>query len=150
MSVYNFTDSSIAGMKKQLQTTPRGFECFILRNILDTTLQNIANDSSVIQALNVEAGTTVLACWLNVLTPDATGGTFELGVTTDAAAHWGTDWAMTEGIDEPGTTPVYNPWYFSADNTIDLTEDGAQIIDEAIIEIVALCVKSSSTVDAGE
>jgi len=148
MTTYNFTNSSISTMKKPHDTTPRGFECFILRNIIDTTKQNIANDASVIQALNVPADVTVLACFLNVLTPDATGGTFELGVTTDAAAHWGTDWAMTAGIDEPATTPVYNPWYFAAANTIDLTEDGAQIIDEAIFEIIALCVKSSATVDA--
>lgn len=149
----NFTDGSIEGMKKQHATTPRGFKVFTLRNRLDFTLTGADLDAAadVVAALNVAAGTIVLSVQLNVLTVDANGATFSVGVTGVDTSKWGSALAVTPvGVQEVTGGPVYNPLYFATADTIDLLSDGGGVVDDAIIEIIATCVKSSNTIDAGE
>ena len=151
MSTYNWTNGSIEGTKKQHATTPRGFKPFVLRNVVDTSLQNISAAAHVIQALAVPAGVTVLSCHVNILTVDAAASVFSLGITGTDTSKWGSGIATaTEGVVEPTGGPIFNPFYFSAADTIDLLSDGAAIEDTSKIEVIAVCVKSNSTIDAGE
>jgi len=148
-TTYNFTNGSIAGHKKQHATTPRGFEPFMLRNVVDTQYQNIANDSSIGQVLNIPAGVIVMGCWINIITVDAGGGTVSLGVTGVDATKWGSGIALTPvGAKEVTGGPSFNPLYFSSADTIDILEDAAAAITTAKFEVIAWCVKSSSTIDA--
>jgi hypothetical protein len=154
MTTYNFSNGSLAGVnpgdKAHHNTTPRGFAPFILRNVFDTAGQNIANDASIAQVLNIPAGVTVLACWLNTLTVDPTGGTVSLGVTGVDATRWGSAIALTPVGFLAGTGgPPFLPLYFGSDDTIDILEDGAQIIDTWKAEIIAVCVQTNDSVDAG-
>jgi len=149
----NFTDGSLEGMKKQHATTPRGFKTFTLRNVLDFTGTGADLDAAadVVQALNVPAGTTVLSVHLNVLTVDANGAVLSVGITGTDATKWGSAIPTTPvGVNEQTGGPQFNPFYFDAADTIDVLSDGGGVVDDAIIEIIAVCVKSSDSVDAGE
>ena len=149
-TIYDFTNGSIAGMdKKQHATTPRGFKPFILRNVFDTQYQNIANDGSSAGVLSIPAGVTVLSCHLRVITVDAGGGTLSLGVTTTDATKWGATLALTAtGVIEHAD--AFLPLYFGSADKIDILEDAAAAITTLKAEVVAVCVKSSDTIDAGE
>jgi hypothetical protein len=155
MSVYNFTNASIAGVspsdKKQHRTTPRGFEPFILRNVFDTAFQNIANDGSSAGVLYIPKGITVLACFLRIITVDAGGGTLSLGVTTTDATKWGNAIPLSAlGVPEVTGGPVFNPLYFGTADYIDILEDAAAAITTLKAEVIAVCVDSNSTIDADE
>lgn len=146
MTVYNFTDASITGQDVPHASMPNGMGAFIRRNVVDVANQNIANDGSSAQVLNVYAGETVMACWVRVITVDAGGGTLSLGVTTTDATKWGAALAISAlGIVEHAD--AFLPLYFSADDTIDLLEDGAAAITTAKLEVVALIVPASDTLD---
>lgn len=146
-SVYNFTDGSISGAPKPHDTTPRGFQPFILRNIVDTALQNIANDGSSAGVISVPAGVTVMACWIRIITVDAGGGTLSLGVTTTDATKWGSSLSLaTGGVVEHAD--AFLPLYFSSADKIDVLEDAAAAITTAKFEVIALCINSDPTIDA--
>ena len=153
-TIYNFTNGSIAGVnpgdKSQHTTTPRGFSPFILRNVFDTQYQNIANDGSSAGVLYIPAGITVLSCFLRIITVDAGGGTLSLGVTVTDATKWGSAIPLsTEGVPEVTGGPVYNPLYFSAADYIDILEDAAAAITTLKAEVIAVCIDSNTTIDAG-
>jgi len=119
--------------------------------VFDTAFQNIANDGSSAGVLSVPAGVTVLACWLRVITVDGGGGTLSLGVTTTDADKWGSDLVLSsEGVLEPpGAGPIYNPLHFATADYIDILEDAAAAITTLKAEVIALCIDSSDTIDAG-
>ena len=148
-----FTDGSIDGMKKQHATTPRGFSPFTLRNRLDFTLTGADLDAAAdtVDALVVPAGVTVLSVQLNVLTVDANGATFSMGITGTDTSKWGSGIAVSAaGMQEVTGGPVYNPFYVTAADYITLLSDGGGVVDDLICEIIAVCIKSNTTIDAGE
>ena len=155
MTVYDFTNGSLPGVnpgdKTMHDTTPRGFSPFVLRNVFDTQYQNIANDGSSAGVLSIPKGVTVLSCFLRIITVDAGGGTLSLGVTTTDAEKWGSDIPLSaEGVPEVTGGPVYNPLYFGTADKIDILEDAAAAITTLKAEVIAICVDSSSTIDADE
>jgi hypothetical protein len=150
-TTYDYTNGSILGQKKQHATTPRGFEPFMLRNIVRCPKQNLTNNSDIGKVLAIPAGVTVMACWINVITLDSGGGTVSLGVTAVDAAKWGSAIGMTPVGNVADITggPDFNPMYFSSADTIDVLQATAAITT-GVFEVIAWCVKSSDTVDAGE
>lgn len=154
MAIYDFTNGSIAGVnpgdKTMHVTTPRGFSPFVLRNVFDTAYQNIGNDGSSAGVLTIPAGITVLACFLRIITVDAGGGTLSLGVTTTDATKWGSGIPLSaSGVPEVTGGPVYNPLYFGTADKIDILEDAAAAITTLKAEVIAICIDSNSTIDAG-
>jgi hypothetical protein len=88
--------------------------------------------------------------FLRIITVDSGGGTVELGVTTAAAAQWGTDIPLSAlGVPEVTGGPVFNPWNFTTADYIDITEDAAAAITTLKAECIAICIDSSATIDAG-
>ena len=152
-TTYNWTNESIVGTKSPHDTTQRGYKPFILRNYIDTTLQTVATDDSIIQALNVPAGTLVLGAWINVITVEGTGATdCNLGVTAVDANRWSdaADLNAATGVIEEVLT-FDAPLYFATADTIDLLSvSGGTALDSAQFEIMALCVQAGNvTIDAG-
>ena len=151
-TTYNWTDASISGTLKPHDTTPRGYEPFILRNHIDTTLQTVTGDASVIQAINVRAGTIVLGAWVVVTTVEGTGATdCDLGYGGDPN-QWADvlDLNAAEGYVEDALS-FGAPIYFAADDTIDLVNQTGNDLDSAIFEVAALCIHTGTvgTIDAG-
>ena len=146
MSTYNFTDGSISGVQKPHNTTPRGFEPFILRNILDTSKQNLAADD-IAQVINVPAGTIVLYCEVRMITVDG-GGTYDVGITGVNVDQW-VDGADATAATQLATPIMTAPYYFASADTIDVVALGATM-DTLKLEIIAVCLDSSSTIDSGD
>ena len=149
----NFTDGSLPDHKKQHATTPRGFNLFTLRNIVDTTKSTCDFDAAadIAQALAIPAGVTVLAVSVRVITADGNGAVLSCGVTGVDADKWGSAIPVTPaGEQEVTGGPVWNPLYFATADTIDLLSDGGGVIDDGVFEVKAICVKGGDTIDAGE
>jgi hypothetical protein len=101
-TTYNFTDGSLAG--QVFPPTPRvtDSEVTILKNILDFSRQNIgAGESDVAQALIVPADTTVLACWMRVITAETDDATVDLGYGPHAD-----QWGGALNVDATGIVPT--------------------------------------------
>jgi hypothetical protein len=101
-TTYNFTDGSLAG--QVFPPTPRvtDSEVTILKNILDFSRQNIeAGASDVAQALIVPADTTVLACWMRVITAETANATVDLGYGSNAD-----QWGGALNVDATGIVPT--------------------------------------------
>ena len=151
MATYNFTDGSITGVEKPHDTTPRGYELFVLRNIVDCTKQTLdAGDGDVAQVINVPAGTLVLYAFINVRTAEGSNGTVDLGYGGNAD-----QWGDALAVDATGIaqSPILTaPVFFNAADTIDITAtvDTADVdIDGAVLEVVAVCLAMNDSIDAG-
>jgi hypothetical protein len=83
-TTYKFTDCSITNVRPMTKRTPVENEVFILRHVLDFSLQAIeAGASDVAQALDIEAGTEVIDAWLRVITAETADATVDFGYGTD-------------------------------------------------------------------
>ena len=149
-TTYNWTDNSIRGAEKPNNTTPSGFEVFCLRNKVDTALQNVAANVSIIQALNVPANTTVLMVYVRTITANAGSPDSDIGVTTTDPNQWG------EAIDLSSAPAVLGgslitaaPRYFPTADTIDVVNQSGAALAASVFEIVAICVRGSNTIDGG-
>ena len=144
-TTYDFTDGSITGVPVVTQTTLRENETTILRQLVDLTKQNLAHGTTdIAQCLIIPAGTTVLTAWIRVITAGSSSATCTLGATENSQpAVWGTALALSGAT---GTTlgALFDPVYFDAAGTVDITSGGATDI-LGKYEVCALCVKSLNT-----
>jgi hypothetical protein len=145
MADYDFTDGSIAGHRKPVEMTMQDNQFFILRNVVDFSLQTLdAGDGDTATVLNIPADTIVYYLFINVLTAETDDGTIDVGDNT-TADYWldgGDSEISATGLVPLDTTgvPIY---YSSADAvTIKATTDTNDVdIDGAKIEFIALCVR---------
>ena len=142
---YVFYNGSIEGQMVPPKTTPTENSTFILRNIVDFSKQTLeAGESDVAQVLLIPAYTTVISCWLRIITAETTNGTVDLGYA--AGNTWGDALALDGSVgDILGATNNWVPVYFSSADTIDLTAttDSADVdIDGAKVEVTAVCLKA--------
>jgi hypothetical protein len=118
---------------------------------MDTTEQDFAVAADIAQMLLVPAGVTVMGVTFNILTADAGASVLSLGVTTTDATRWGSAMATTAtGSITPTGGPPFKPMYFASADTIDVLSDGAAVITTLVAEVIAVCVDSNLTIDAGE
>jgi len=145
MATYNFTDGSITGHPVPRSKTPEENEVFFLRNIVDCSKQTLdAGNGDVAQVINIPAGTTVITCWLRIITAETTNGTVDLGYG-GVVNKWGDALAVDSAAGTVLGALTYSPVYFSSADTIDIkaTTDTADVdIDGLKCEVVAMCVKS--------
>ena len=141
-TTYNFTNGSIAGVPVMTQHTINENAPVILRQIIDPKKQALAHAATdVAQCLIVPAGTTVLTAWIRIITAGTANATCTLGTTENTQpAVWGTGLAISGAA---GTTlgHLFDPVYFDAAGTVDITVGGATDI-LGKYEVCALCVKS--------
>lgn len=147
-TTYVFYDGSITGQIVPPKHTPEEDEMFILRNIVDFSKQTLqAGESDVAQVLSIPAGTTVIACWLRIITAETTNGTVDLGYA--ANEFWGDALAVDGSVAAIlGATHDWVPYYFAAADTVDITAttDTADVdIDGLKVEVTAVCLKALST-----
>jgi hypothetical protein len=145
-STYVFYDGSIEGQMTPAIYTSEDNLLTIKRIIVDCSKQNLnAGDADVAQVLPIEAGETVVAAWLRVITAETANGTVDLGYG-GAVNAWGDALAVdTAAGGILGATHDWVPIYFAAADTIDLvaTTDTADVdIDGAKVEVVAVFLKS--------
>jgi len=155
-TTYNFTDGSLAG--QVFPPTPRvtDSEVTILKNILDFSRQNIgAGESDVAQALIVPADTTVLACWMRVITAETADATVDLGYSSNVD-----QWGGALNVDATGIVPTvlegsetWNPSSIPDGNeaTKEITVTGAALGDAVIviasIDLADLAINASVTAE---
>jgi hypothetical protein len=147
-TTYVFYDGSIAGQMVPPKHTPEEDEMFILRNIVDFSKQTLeAGEGDIAQVLAVPAGTTVVSCWLRVITAETTSGTVDLGYAANNT--WGDALAVdTAAGGILGATHDWVPIYFEDADTIDITAttDTSDVdIDGCKVEVTAVCLKSLDT-----
>jgi len=145
---YVFYDGSITGQIVPPKHTPEEDEMFVLRNIVDFSKQTLeAGESDVAQVLSIPAGTTVIACWLRIITAETASGTVDLGYA--AGNSWGNALALDGSVGAIlGATHSWVPYHFVAADTIDITAttDTADVdIDGAKVEVTAVCLKALDT-----
>lgn len=148
-TTYVFHDGTITGQMVPPQHTPEEDEMFILRNIVDCSKQNLdAGAADVGQVLSIPAGTTVIACWLRMITAETANGTVDLGYGGSVNA-WGNALAVDSAAGSIlGATHDWVPVHFVSADTIDVvaTTDTADVdIDGAKFEVVAVCLKTLDT-----
>lgn len=145
-STYVFYNGSIAGQMKPAQHTPEEDEMFVKRIIVDCSKQTLdAGEGDVAQCIPVDAGTTVLAAWIRVITAETANGTCDLGYG-GAVNAWGDALALdTAAGGILGATHDWVPVYFASADTIDVvaTTDTADVdLDGAKFEVTAVCLKA--------
>lgn len=118
---------------------------YTIENTIDFAQKNAAA-STVVQALNVEAGTLVLNVVCEILTPQGAASTASVGdggtpagfdASTDLNAAAGT---MTIGAGGTDAYVTAGGKLYTANDTIDLTLSAAAV-DTAKIKVKAICVK---------
>lgn len=149
MATYVFYDGSIAGQMKPAIYTSEDNLLTIKRIIVDCSKQNLdAGDADVGQVLPIDAGETVVAAWLRVITAETANGTCDLGYGGSVNA-WGDALALdTAAGGILGATHDWVPIYFASADTIDVkaTTDTADVdLDGAKFEVVAVFLKSLNT-----
>jgi len=148
-TTYNFTDGSIAGQPIPHDTQNKGFGIYTRRNVLDFTNQTLLDTAlDVAQAIKADAGSICLGVLVRVITAETASGEVDIGV---GAA--GVEWGSAKNIASTGMRVpiIVAPYYFSAADTIDIycdSTNGAVDIDGAKLEVIALFVDSSATIDA--
>ena len=140
MATYDFTDGSISGQDVPPEVTPDETKAWVQRNVIDAANQNLAS-GDVAQAMNIEAGCTVLTAWARVITADSGGGTISLGYG-GAASKWGSGGAVSAA--DADVLGSFDPAYFASDDTIDITVSTAALTT-AKLEVCALVVKQISS-----
>jgi len=147
-TTYVFYDGSITGQMIPPKHTPEEDEMFILRNIVDFSKQTLeAGEGDIAQVLSVPAGTTVIACWLRIITAETANGTVDLGYAGNNT------WGDALGLDGSvgailGATHDWVPYHFVSADTIDITAttDTADVdIDGGKVEVTAVCLKALDT-----
>ena len=147
-TTYVFYDGSISGQMVPPRHTPEEDEMFILRNIVDFSKQTLeAGEGDIAQVLYIPADTTVIACWLRIITAETTNGTVDLGY--GGSNGWGDALGLDGSVGAIlGCTHDWVPIYFGDADTVDITAttDTADVdIDGAKVEVVAVCLKSLDT-----
>lgn len=113
-------------------------------NIDFTDTDNQLDQNETMSLGTLEAGDIVLASYINVTTADATISDVDLGYSTDGATNAGFIEAAditTTGV-KAGAVALY-PVIFTAENQIVFTNNDAQTIDEAVVEVYLLVVKKT-------
>lgn len=88
-STYNFTDGSITGRAAAVQSKYIETPIEVKRALIDCSLQTLdAGEADVAQCLSIPADTTVISCFIRVLTAETADGSVDLGYGTDAD-YWG-------------------------------------------------------------
>lgn len=140
-TTYDYSDGALLLASAATQQNVVRQEFQIYKNRLDFSngiLDESADD--IAQALAIPAGTTVLTCYLRVITADTANTTVNLGITGGDVDHWGTNLALSATGVVGG---LFAPYYFDTADTIDIigTDSGASVdIDTAVIEIYAICI----------
>lgn len=149
MATYVFYDGSIAGQMQPADCTLEDNRLVIRRCIVDCSKQNLdAGDGDVGQVIPVDAGTTVVACWIRVITAETANGTCDLGYGGSVNA-WGDALALDSAAGSIlGATHDWVPIHFASADTIDVkaTTDTADVdLDGAKFEVVAVMLKALDT-----
>lgn len=118
---------------------------YVLTNRLDFSATN-AVASTVVEALDIPAGTHVLNVFVKVITPEGGTSTATVG-DDDSAAAWdaatnlnAAAGTITYGVGGTDNYVTYGGKFYSAADTIDLTLS-ANAVDTAVIDVTALCIK---------
>ncbi len=118
---------------------------YTIENTIDFAQKNAAA-STVVQALNVEAGTLVLNVACEVLTPQGATSTATVGDGSTPAGFGGSvdlnaaAGTMTVGVGGTDAYVTAGGHLYTAADTIDLTLS-ANAVDTAKIKVKAICVK---------
>lgn len=139
-TTYNFTNGSISGQPKAVDTLPNTTGLFVRSNYVDFSNQTLeAGESDVAQVINIPADTWVLQVVLRVITADDTNATVNVGY--GAGDTWGDGVSLASTGNVALTNNSGAAYYFSSADTIDITAttDTADVdIDGAVIEIAAV------------
>jgi hypothetical protein len=109
------------GNKLARTTYPMGGQMYHHIVRVNFATQNLdAGESDVMEVLEVQAGSTVIMCWAQIITAGATNETCDLGYGGDAD-QWGDAIALdgSAGVVEDALSAL--PIYFAAKDTIDIT-----------------------------
>lgn len=144
-STYVFYDGSIEGQMTPAIYTSEDNLLTIKRIIVDCSKQTLdAGVGDVGQVLPIEAGETVIAAWLRVITAETANGTVDLGLA--GSNEYGNALAVDSAAGTIlGGVNDWVPAYFAAADTLDVTAttDTADVdIDGAKFEVVMVVLKS--------
>lgn len=144
-TTYNFTDGSIAGQDKVLDTLPNTTGTFVRSNIVDFANQNLdSSENDIAKIINVPADTWVLDTAVRVITSDSANSEILLGSGLDYD-QWGILAVTAEG--NVATTRAAE--YFAAADTIDITNNNNAVdLDTLKVEVIAvMCPGNKSDSD---
>ena len=139
-TTYNFTNGSISGQNRQVAHTPEEDRLFILRNIVDFSLQSLdVSASDVAKVINIPADTLVLDVFMRCITAETADAILDLGYGSDTD-YWGQKLAMdtTAGLMIPTILKASATWDVGsladgAEEAKEVTVDGAQIGDAVTV-----------------
>jgi hypothetical protein len=141
MTTYNFTDGSIAGIPKAVDSLPNTTGYFTRSAIVDCSKQTLdAGAGDVAQVINIPADTYVVQVLLRTITAETADGTIDLGSGLDPD-QWGDALAIDDTAGIVQTIDI--PEYFADADTIDITAttDSADVdIDGWKAEVIAVMV----------
>ena len=146
-TTYDFAaGTTIVGVNPPITPTPNENTFFILRNIIDCSKQTLgAGTTDIAQILDIPAGTTIVSCYVRIITAETAAATFTLGYS-GAANVWGNALAAdTAAGGILGATHDWVPVHFASADTVDIVISGAVDFDAFKFEVVAVCLKALDT-----
>jgi hypothetical protein len=146
MTAYNFTDGSIAGQPIPPNTLPNTSGVFTRSNVIDFANQNLdSGNNDVASVINVPADTWVLGVAVRIVEVEADNAEMDIGYGSDYDAWTSTILEVDAGAGTGGRATTFNPVYFAAADTIDITNNNNDVdFDNLIVEVVALMVPGSA------
>jgi hypothetical protein len=145
-TTYNFTDGSITGQPKPVETLPNTSGLFVRSNTVNFAKQNLdVSETDVAQVIKIPADTWVLSVCVRVITAETASSEFDVGTGLDVD-QWldAGDMANTGNLET-----TWAPEYFAAADTVDITSSGSVDYDAGVIEVVALMCPGNSSDAAG-
>jgi hypothetical protein len=143
-TTYNFTDGTVSGQPKALDTLPNSMGPFVRNITVDCANQTLdAALGDIGQCINIPADTWVMRVLLRTITAETANGTVDLGYGGNPDV-WGDALAIDAAAGEVATLDV--PTYFASADTIDVTAttDTADVdIDGWKFELIAIMVPGS-------
>ena len=150
-STYNFTNGSIAGIPKTVDSLPNTSGYYTRSNIVDFSKQTLdAGNADIAQVINVPADTWVVQVLVRTITAETTNGTVDLGSGLDVD-QWGDALVVSTAAGDLPTLDAAE--YFAAADTIDITAttDTADVdIDAWKAEIIAIMLPGCKSDTAGD
>lgn len=151
-TTYNFTDGSIAGQPAIPDTLPNTTGVFCRSNLIDFANQNLdSGNNDIAKVINVPADTWVLGVAVNIIEVEADNAEMDIGYGSDYDAWTSTILEVDAGAGTGGRVTTFNPVYFAAADTIDITNNNNDVdYDNMIVEVKAIMMPGNAKATPAE
>ena len=149
MATYNFTDGTVSGHEKSVDSLPNTSGMYCRTAVIDFSKQNLdSGNNDVARIINIPANTWVMGVFARVITVETDDAEMEIGYGSDDAYWTDTIVEVDAGAGTGQCTGVNfwtTPLYFATADTIDIVNNNNDVdYDTLKVEVNAVMMTGSA------